>query len=347
MDDIPKINNLPLETLQNLAKGRRTVGGIEGKTKAPEAKGARTAVAPKVSTGRYEQALAKIKERTATVVERQARDLEQRVMQESFPFWDDEYRGVPNPFIRSGLFSVQTSLSRSFQTDLKVASLSNYDITYAGQDLHQDDLSVWMSLLNMARNQPLAEKVRFSGYQLIKDLGWRMHSDSYRKAQESIARLKVTGIQIASKDNTEGYSGSLIREYAWADLDESGDAKWMVRFEPRVSVLFMEDTTTFLEWEIRKKIGTRHTVALWLHSFYCSHRDPIPLPLIKLHELSRASSSLSTFRRNLKTALQTLVDIGFLVSFHLVADVVHVKKRILTQRLVDQSKPKGTRKLAA
>jgi len=318
-----------------------------GKPKSNRTAGKRTGADASASSGSYDQALAKVKARAAMVIARQARDLEQRVLQQQFPFWDDEYRGVPNPFIRSGLFSVRTSVSREFQANLKVASLSNYDITYAGQDLHQDDLSVWMSLLNMARNQPLSDKIRFSGYQLIKDLGWRMHTDSYRKAQESIARLKVTGIQIASKDQTEGYSGSLIREYAWADLDESGDAKWMVRFEPRVSVLFMEDTTTFLEWEIRKKIGTRHTVALWLHSFYCSHRDPIPLPVSKLHELSRANSSLSTFRRNLKAALQTLVDIGFMVRYQIIDDCVHVKKRLFTQRLDDQNKAAPARKLTA
>ena len=121
----------------------------------------------------------------------------------------------------------------------------------------------------------------------------------------------------------------------------------MVRFEPRVSVLFMEDTTTFLEWEIRKKIGTRHTVALWLHSFYCSHRDPIPLPVSKLHELSRANSSLSTFRRNLKAALQTLVDIGFMVRYQIIDDCVHVKKRLFTQRVDDQNKAAPARKLTA
>jgi len=347
MDNTQSINNLPLEAMRKLFKDHQPEqASSTAEASRPVVK--RSTTRTTSTDGLYDQAIAKAKAKVAQITERKARDLDQRVLQESFPFWDDEYRGVPNPFIRSGLFSVRTSVSREFQTELKVASLSNYDITYAGQDLHQDDLSIWMSLLNMARNQPLADKIRFSGYQLIKDLGWRMHTDSYRKAQESIARLKVTGIQIASRDQTEGYSGSLIREYAWTDLDQAGASKWMVRFEPRVSVLFMEDTTTFLEWEIRKKIGTRHTVALWLHSFYCSHRDPIPLPVSKLHELSRANSSLSTFRRNLKTALQTLIDVGLLASFQITNDVVHVKKRIFTQRLKEQNRDsKSQRKLVA
>jgi len=92
--------------------------------------------------------------------------------------------------------------------------------------------------------------------------------------------------------------------------------------------LFMEDTTTLLEWDTRKKIGTRATVAMWLHSFYSSHREPIPLSVIKLHELCRSVDALSSFRRNIKNALTRLVDIGFLAKFHIENDIVHVHKKL-------------------
>jgi hypothetical protein len=153
-----------------------------------------------------------------------------------------------------------------------------------------------------------------------------MHSESYRRAQESIERLKVTGIKISTKDKAEGYAGSLIREYAWADADEKGNTKWMVRFEPKVSVLFMNDTTTLLEWETRKKIGPRATIAQWLHAFYASHRDPWPLSVQKLHELCRSDAQLSTFRRNLRNALDRLIEVGFLGGYQIVNDQVHVAK---------------------
>ena len=274
------------------------------------------------------RALDKLKVKTTEALLRQRSEIEARVLQAVLPMWDDENRGVPNPFIRSGLFSVKTTTNREFMQKMPIASLSNYEVTYTGQDLQQDDLSVWMSLINLARNQPMSDSILFTGYALIKDLGWRMHSESYKRAQDSIERLKVTGIEISTNNKETAYSGSLIREYAWTAKDVKGNARWMVRFEPRVSTLFMEDTTTLLEWETRKRIGTRATVAQWLHSFYSSHREPIPLKVEKLYELCRSGDSLSSFRRNIKNALNKLVDVEFLTTFSIVNDTVRVQKKL-------------------
>ena len=51
------------------------------------------------------------------------KESENRILQEVLPLWDDANRGVPNPFIRSGLFSVRKSDKREF-IDIAVASLS-------------------------------------------------------------------------------------------------------------------------------------------------------------------------------------------------------------------------------
>jgi hypothetical protein len=320
------INNLDLEQVERmLPKDQCGLARIERSAEEPvedtPIKRSSTRL-PKAKS--FDEALASVKARSAQVTARKNIDYESRVLQDSFPFWDDDSRGIPNPLIRGGLFGVSTSAKREFLPNMAVASLSNYKITYTGQDLQQDDLSVWMSLINLARKHPLSDKVRFTGYQLIRDLGWRMHSESYRRAQESIERLKVTAIKISTKDHAEGYAGSLIREYAWADADENGTTKWMVRFEPRVSVLFMNDTTTLLEWETRKKIGNRAAVAQWLHAFYATHRDPYPLSVQKLHELCRSRAQISTFRRNLRIALDKLIDVGFLRSYEFINDQVHL-----------------------
>lgn len=258
----------------------------------------------------------------------QCAEVDAKAIQVVLPLWDEENRGVPNPFIRSGLFSVKNTENRSFMQKMPVASLSNYQIIYTGQELQQDDLSVWMSLINLVRRQPASDSVLFTGYSLIKDLGWRMHSESYKRAKESIERLKVTSIEIGTNNKETTYCGSLIRECGWSAHDAKGNARWMVRFESRVSTLFIEDTMTLLEWDTRKKIGTRATVAQWLHSFYSSHREPIPLTVAKLYELCRSGDSLSSFRRNIKNALNRLVDIDFLASFSIVNDGVHVQKKL-------------------
>lgn len=274
-----------------------------------------------------DEALVQLQSRVATVKRSIEKSVDERVLQSVLPLWDDGNRGVPNPLIRSGLFTVRSTDKREF-IKRKVASLSQYEVHYQGQELQQDDLSVWMSLINMAREMPVADAVYFTGYRLIKDLGLRMHSDSYKRIRASIERLKVTGLEIASADGTKAYSGSLIRDYAFESAEKNGNAKWMVRFESKVAMLFMEDTTTLLEWETRKKIGTRATLALWLHAFYSSHRDPIPLPVAKIHELCGSGDKISSFRRNLDLAFKRLIAVEFLVHYDITNDIVQVKKKL-------------------
>lgn len=301
--------------------------------------------AAKVPSSAWESRLEKLRQRTLKGEVQKNTAIEARILQESFDFWNDDHRGVPNPFIRSGLFSVKNTTKRDFVEKSTIESLSNYEINYTGQELQQDDLTVWMALINMVRNRPMSDMVIFTGYQLIKDIGWRMHSESYAKAKASIERLKVTGLSIVTKDESQGYSGSLIREFAWDYKENEGATKWMVRFEPKVSMLFMQDTTSFIEWEQRKKIGVKNTVALWLHSFYTSHREPLPYSVAKFHELTKSGSPLSSFRRAMSTSLAKLQKIGFLESFEIINDHVHVKKARLVAIAVSPSASGSVKKI--
>jgi len=270
-----------------------------------------------------EWAKAKAAEATARRHEAQAA----LVLQQVLPLWSEDMRGVPNPMIRSGLFGARNTRTRQNFDEQSVVSLSNFEILYTGKELLQDDLSVWLALINMASRQPLGDAIFFSGYQLVKDLGWRLHSESYDRAKDSIKRLKTNELKIQVKTGTAAYAGSLIREYAWkADTPDGGTA-WMVRFEPMIAELFREDSTTFLVWEQRLLIGQRATLTLWLHSYLSSHRDPYPISIPKIHELSRSEQKdLRFFKRRVILSLERLIEIGFLKSFHLDGDMVHVVK---------------------
>ncbi|EKD97725.1 MAG: hypothetical protein ACD_23C00755G0007 [uncultured bacterium] len=324
----PSINNLYLEGLEVIAtKKRPVVRKSDPKPPAayeilvPEP-------TPKPTSPRLSRATEFLREKTNEARQRTQSQIEQRVLQGVLPLWDDDNRGVPNPLVRSGLFTVGNSEKREYVPDMLIASLSNYEIRYTGAELRQDDLSVWLSLVNLARAKPMSEAIYFTGYQIVKDLGWRMHSESYKRVQDCIERLKVTGLKITTRDHESAYSGSLIRDYGWTERDEKGNTKWMVRFEPRISSLFMEDTVTLLEWDIRKKIGPRSTLALWLLSFYSTHRAPEPNSLAKIHELCRSKDTLSSFRRNVRNALAKLVEREFLKAFNMDNDMLKVEKRV-------------------
>lgn len=250
-------------------------------------------------------------------------DIGRVIIQEVLPMWDDFNRGAPNPVIRSSLFSVQTTEARSFVKKQTIYSSSNHQISYTGEQLQQEDLSVWLCIIHMARKQSIENAIYFTTYQLIKDLGWKMHSDTYARVKVILSRLKVTGVTIAAGTAT-AYEGSLIEDIARSE--NNGQTFWMVQLNPRITGIFLSDTTTLLEWEVRKQIGKKATVALWLHAYYSSHRNPFPISVRKLYELCGSSNRLTGFRVNLNNALIKLVQVGFLESYTVEKDIVSVIK---------------------
>lgn len=267
-----------------------------------------------------------LKRRTDEALSRAGSD-SQQILQLGFREWDDDRRGVPNPLIRGGLFTTRVSSKRVALKSEKIASLSNSVILYTGEELRQDDLTVWMSIVNLGRGQPLGEPIYFTGYKLIKDMKWRMHMESYKRLRGCIDRLKVTSIKITLKDERSGYAGSLIRDYMFDGVDKSGRDSFVVRLEPTIANLFLYDNTTLIEWEQRRQIGTKASLTLWLHTFYSSHRDPIPYAVAKLRELCKSEEkNLSNFRGRLRNSMETLVGIGLLNSYCITSDVVHVKR---------------------
>lgn len=269
------------------------------------------------------------KAKAAEALAKRQNENERTVLQQLLPLWNEEMRGVPNPMIRSGLFGTKSQSSRELVRDKQVASLSNYVIVFKGEELLQDDLSVWMALLHRASKQAFGDTILFSGYEIVQDLGWRMHSESYERVKQSISRLKTNELKIQIKSGKTGYAGSLIREYMWDAQGPDGNRKWMVRLESTLAELFRDDTVTFLQWEQRKQIGSRAALAQWLHAYYTSHRDPFPLTISKIHEMCGSEmKELRYFRRQVILALERLKSIGFLVGFSIQGETVVVKKAI-------------------
>lgn len=250
------------------------------------------------------------------------------MLQMVIPEWDDDRRGLPNSVARSGIFTAASVNSpRADIKDEVIASLNNYVVQYSGIELRQDDLSVWLAIVSMGRNQPIDEPIQFTAYSLIKDLGWHVHSDTYKSVKDIIRRLKYTAVTIRTVDHKSEYAGSFVRDYRFDDTDAKGKTCWTVRLEDSISSLFLEDTTTLVEWQILCKLSRRATLARWLCSFYSTHSKPYPYHISKLHELSKSEcKELSNFRTNVRAALEKLVEKGFLSSYTLRDDIVSVQR---------------------
>jgi hypothetical protein len=297
----------------------------DGSSSEPSSPSQPTRRSPRVRT--IDDGIALLRQREVEQMRKRDTEMDVLVLQTVLPGFDDENRAVPNHFIRSGLFSVGQERNRAYRKNDKVVSLSNYDIRATGEELYQEDLSVWMALLCRAKDSPISHVVHFTAYSVIRDLGWTVNSKSYERLKDSIRRLKNTALEIATSDAKNAYSGSLIRDYAFATKD-SDETTWWVRFEPKMAKLLLSDTTTFLEWQLRKQIGSRATLCLWLHGFYSSHRDPIhPYSIEKIRDLCGSRTNhLPSFQRSLEAAVNRLRELGFLSDWRITAGMLHVKK---------------------
>jgi len=277
---------------------------------------------------------------TAAVVRLQEtarRKLEQRGHESlQLPMWDEDLRGMPNSFARGALFTAAKSDSKNkryFYEGKLVATLAGINLEYRGQELRQDDYSVFLAILHFGRHYELGKPIPFTAYTMLKELGWSINTTEYKHLRECCSRLSATSVSVSQNHNSmpnqtgSGYEGSLIRSFAWKDENGKQLAQWVVLLEPSIAVLFADPSFTLMSPAERKAIGGRSPLAQWLHSFLGTHREPYPISVTKYHELSASrSDNMNDFRRRLKVALTRLIEVGFLKEFTIKNDIVHVKR---------------------
>lgn len=249
------------------------------------------------------------------------------------PLLQQDERGMPNALARGALFNAAKSGGhRTYYQNRIVASLSNLKVEYQGQELRQDDCSVFIALLYFQQETPLGDPIYFTAYEMLRELGWSINTFEYKHLRECCVRLSATNLSIDFSDKSQGFAGSLLRNFAWKDEGGILMSKWCVQFEPAIARFFQEDSFSILDPLIRRKISGRAPLAQWLHNFLNSHHDPYAMSVAKYCELTDSSSKcLSDFRSRLRVALQRLVDSGFLVSWEIKNDLVHVTRVRVTR----------------
>jgi hypothetical protein len=241
------------------------------------------------------------------------------------PIWPEERRGVPNDLVRSALFTVGNHRKqREYRKNHLIAALGDISIVYTGEEILQDDEDVFLQLAHLARLTPLGHTVEFTAHAMMKSLNWSTDGRAYERLRDCISRLSATGIEV--RNENRGYSGSLVRDFAWQDMSGKSSRRWKVRLEPRIIALFGKVAYTSIDWEQRLQLGY---LAKWLHSFYYTHANPYPMKPATLRKLcGSATRDLSKFRQLLRSALDELKSVGFLSAWHIdpKTDLVHVSR---------------------
>ena len=82
---------------------------------------------------------------------------------EQLPLWPEGIRCAPNEFLRSALFNARNrNQRRRYLQQETLAIIGSGRITYTGEELRQDDATVWLQLIQMARDTPLGSSVEFT-----------------------------------------------------------------------------------------------------------------------------------------------------------------------------------------
>lgn len=256
------------------------------------------------------------------------------ITQQSLPLWSDRVRGAPNALARSALFTCADKRKerRSFEKAL-IVSVAGQEIRYTGKELRQDDLTVWLQLVHLARMQPVGDVVEVSANALLTAIDWGSNAAAYNRLRDSVSRMREGSIWVA-RDDGKGFSGNLIMRMEWSDAGSATREKWRLYLDPNILVLFRPDDYTLLNCEARLRLSA---FGQWLLLFFSTHASPYPYKVETLYRLCGSTSkTLSGFRRNLLENLEALKSEGLIVDVRhdTKSDTVQVLRRQPKQSLV-------------
>lgn len=218
-------------------------------------------------------------------------------MQQLLPEIFEDKRAIPNSFLRGALFGMVRKGRRSLVGDAPIFTMSQYNLTFTGYELDQNDLELWDTLMYLAKERNVEHELRITLYDLCQQLKVVATNTSYEAILKRIQRLQLGQVKI--KSTNKEFGGSLINNYY---IDKNGDGKLVVEYNKKLTPLFTDNDYTLISTDIRHLLGDNQ-LARWLYNFYESHNQPIPFAIDFIKKLCRSDSELKGFKQKLKIAL--------------------------------------------
>lgn len=239
----------------------------------------------------------------------------------SFPFWPEQFRALPNEIFRSSLFNARNKQqARTNMKNHEIYVIGPARMTYTGEELRQDDETVWLQLIQLAKSQPPGEPIYFTANAFLKAIGWPTNTPSYVRLRECLTRMQATSLQVITERLGEdsGKAISMIPEFEWKNSATNKPLrKYMVRIAPPLVKLFgRQGHFTRVEWAQRLDLPVG--LASWLHGYLASHAKPHPIRLETIREgAGLTSERLAHVRDLVENALRELKRVKFLKSWAL------------------------------
>jgi hypothetical protein len=249
-----------------------------------------------------------------------------------FPLWPEPVRGMPNPTLRSALFSAIQSKDRKFLNYELIAAVQGIEIRFKGEQLNQEDLEICAQVFHLARMHPLGHTCQTAAHALLKSIGRSTGRTDHRLLHASLIRLQAHSLEI--KAGRYAYFGALIDK----GIKDQITRHYVIKINSDLAPLFNSGWTA-LDVQQRQSLRGK-SLALWCHAFYASHAQPFPYKVDTLRGLSGSrTASLRRFRAALRVALAQLQATGAIVGWEIAADdLVHVRKMMAATQLKVRTK---------
>ena len=236
------------------------------------------------------------------------------------PTWREDRRGSPNSFLRSALFAAIQSKDRAYLNQVEMFSQQGISVSYTGQQLNQEDLTIWLALVDLMKKDSLGTECKFTSHEILKYMNLGTGGNAYKRLNSAIVRMTACAVVIKTGRHT--YGGNLIHNFVVNEVTKS----YKVSLNRHLIKLFGDNDLTAINWEQRKQL--RHKpLCLKLHDYYSSHEKPLHISLEFLSDLTGSvNKQKADFKRQVKTALEELARIGFLRSYLIERNIVKVER---------------------
>jgi hypothetical protein len=244
----------------------------------------------------------------------------------AMPAWPETLRCVPNEILRSALFNARNrNVERVYLQQQEIAVLFNGRITFTGWELRQDDETVWLQLIHLARQVSPSAPVEFTPKRFCEAVRWSVCEKSYVRLRDCLTRMQANSLGVYSDRLSAGVSLSMIPKFEWQDMAQKSLRKYRVQVAPELVALFDGGHFSRLEWQQRLALPVG--IATWLHGYFSTHKEPFPVKLATIQAGCGISvESPKKLRDLVAEALSELVKVGFLESFEFANGLVCVRK---------------------
>jgi hypothetical protein len=219
-------------------------------------------------------------------------------MQQLLPDIFEDRRAIPNCFLRGALFGMVRKGRRALVDNQPIFTMSQYQVSFTGHELDQNDLELWDTLMYLAKERNVDNELRISLYDLCQQMRLSFTKTAYVALGARLSRLQLGQVRI--KASKKLFFGSLINNVY---MEEGDHGRLVVEYNKKLTPLFTDGDYTLISVDIRHLLGDNQ-LARWLYNFYESHSEPIPFAIDFIQKLCRSDSEPKEFKRLLKNSLE-------------------------------------------